>query len=417
MDKFVIRGGKRLEGEVSISGSKNAALPVMAASLLVSGRTVIHNVPRLTDVKTMADVLRVLGAKVHRENTDLVIDTSSADYYEAPYQLVRTMRASVVVMGPLLGRGGMARVSRPGGCAIGPRLLDQHLKGLAALGIEIREDHGYLDARSKRLKGAEIYLDEASVTATENILMASVKAKGKTTIANAAREPHVRDLADFLKKMGAKIEGAGENVITVEGVDDLEPAEFTVSPDYTEAGTFMVAVAITAGDAFLKGAVWELSESAIAKLQESGVEISRETDGVRVRAQGRPKPVDVKTFPFPGFPTDLQPQMTSLLSIAQGTSIITETMYENRFTHIPELMRMGASIRIEGRNAVVQGVNGLWGATVMASDIRAGAALVLAGLGAEGETHVRRIYHVDRGYESIEKKIRGLGGEIERVEE
>lgn len=417
MEKFIIHGGQRLEGQVRVGGSKNATLPVMAASLLASGRTVLHNVPHLTDVKTMAHVLRVLGAKVYREDTDLTIDTSSADYYEAPYELVKTMRASILVMGSLLGRGGRARVSRPGGCAIGPRLLDQHLKGLSALGVDITEDQGYLNLRAKKLRGNQIYLDEASVTATENVLMTAVRAKGETTISNAAREPHVCDLGEFLSKMGARIGGIGSDVLVVKGVEELQPVEFTISPDYVEAGTFMVATAVVGGETQLQGAVPQYSKSEMAKLEECGVEVLEETDGVRVKAEGRPRPVAVKTLPFPGFPTDLQPQMTSLLSLAQGTSIVTETMYENRFTHVPELQRMGASIRIEGRNAIIDGVKGLGGAKVMASDIRAGAALVLAGLAAEGVTEVLRIYHIDRGYESFEKKLRGVGAGIERLEE
>lgn len=417
MEKFIIQGGKRLEGEVEIGGAKNAALPIMAASLLGSGRTVIRNVPQLTDVKTMANVLRVLGAKVIRDDGDLTVDTSAVDYFEAPYELVKTMRASVLVMGPLLGRAGRARVSRPGGCAIGPRLLDQHLKGLTVLGVQMSEDRGYLDAKAKDLKGAEICLDEASVTATENILMAAVKADGVTTIINAAREPHVCDLARFLNEMGGRVEGAGSNVMTITGVEELRPAEFRISPDYVEAGTFMIAAAMTGGNLLLKGAVWDFSKSEIRKLQEAGVEVAREGNGIRTVGEGRVQAVDVKTFPFPGFPTDLQPQMTSLLATAQGTSLITETMYENRFTHIPELMRMGASIRVEGRNAVVQGVGRLWGANVMASDIRAGAALILAGLATDSETHVSRIYHIDRGYERIEEKLKKVGAAIERVEE
>ncbi len=417
MEKFVIQGGKKLEGTVRMSGSKNAALPVMAASLLTYGKTVLKNIPNLSDVRTMANLLRVLGAKVYRDGKILTIDTSSADHFDAPYELVKTMRASVVVMGPLLARLGRARISRPGGCTLGLRSLDQHLKGFRALGVKIEEDHGYLESSVNGLRGSEIYFDEASVTGTENVVMAAVKAKGKTTLLNAAREPHVVDLLRFLQKMGAKIEGIGNDLLTIEGVKDLHPVEFTISPDYIEADTFLIAGSITGGDLLIEGADWNASRLEIAKLHEAGVEITREGRGIRVRSPSRPKHTDIKTLPYPGFPTDLQPQMTGLLSLAEGTSVIAETMYENRYTHIPELQRMGASLRMEGRNVIVEGVEKLSGAKVMASDIRAGAALVLAGLAAEGETHISRIYHIDRGYENFDEKLKGLGAEILREEE
>jgi UDP-N-acetylglucosamine 1-carboxyvinyltransferase len=417
MEKFIIRGGKKLKGSVKVSGSKNAALPLMAASLLPSGTTVLKNVPRLSDVKTMADLLRVLGAKVYWDGDTLTIDTSTADHYEAPYELVKTMRASVVVMGPLLARMGRSRVSRPGGCTLGLRPLDQHLKGFRALGVEIVEEHGFLDASVKSLQGKKIYFDEASVTATENVVMAAVKAKGKTTLLNAAREPHVVDLLLFLKKMGAKIDGVGSDLLTIEGVEELHPVEYTISHDYIEADTFLIAGAITEGDILVEGADWKSSQFEIAKLEEVGVELKKDTKGIRITKPCQLQHADIKTLPYPGFPTDLQPQMTSLLSLAEGTSVIAETMYENRNTHVAELQRMGASIRMEDRNIVVEGVEELSGAMVMASDIRAGAALVLAGLAAQGETHVSRIYHIDRGYDNFEEKLKGIGAEIVRVEE
>ena len=417
MEKYIIQGGKRLEGTVRVSGSKNAALPLMAASLLASGTTVLKNVPRLSDIKTMADLLRIIGAKVYLEGNTLTIDTSTADYHEVPYELVKTMRASIVVMGPLLARLGRARVSRPGGCTLGLRPLDQHLKGFRALGVKIEEVHGYLNATVNGLRGGEIYFDEASVTGTENVVMAAVKAKGKTVLINVAREPHVLDLLRFLQRMGAKIEGIGSDLLTIEGVEKLQPIEYVISPDYIEADTFLIAGAITGGDILVEGSDWNASRFEIAKLQEAGIEVLRDDKGIRVKASSRPRPVDIKTLPFPGFPTDLQPQMTSLLTLAVGTSVIAETMYENRYTHIPELQRMGASIRKEDRNIVVEGVEKLSGAKVMASDIRAGAALVLAGLAAEGETHISRIYHLYRGYEAFSEKLRGLGAEIKKEEE
>ncbi len=417
MEKFVIKGGKKLEGTVRAGGSKNAALPIMAASLLVRGKTQLANVPSLKDVRTMSDVLRVIGAKVYQEDGRLLIDTTTCDHPEAPYELVKTMRASILVMGPLATAMLQAKISKPGGCAIGLRPVDQHIKGLKALGARVDESHGYFDIKADGLKGAEIYMDEPSVTATENIIMAASKAKGKTIIHNAAREPHVVDLVNFLNKMGAKITNGGSDVVVIEGVDELHPVSYSVCHDQIEADTFMIAAAMTSGNVLVDKMSVETSASEIAKLREMGVAVETEGDGLRVTREGRLTASYVKTLPYPGFPTDLQPQITSLLAIADGTSMITEGMYENRFTHVPELQRMGANIRIEGRNATVDGVEKLSGAMVMSSDIRAGAALVLAGLAAEGETHVSRIYHVDRGYERIEKKLRLLGADIERVEE
>ncbi|MFQ5905726.1 MAG: UDP-N-acetylglucosamine 1-carboxyvinyltransferase [bacterium] len=417
MEKFIIKGGKRLQGSVSAGGSKNAALPIIAASLLVRGKTELSNVPSLKDVRTMCDVLRVVGAKVYSENDRLLIDTSTCDHPAAPYELVKTMRASILVMGPLTASMSKARISKPGGCAIGLRPVDQHLKGIRALGAQVDESHGYFDIKADRLKGAEIYMDEPSVTATENIVMAASMAEGKTIIHNAAREPHVVDLMNFLNKMGAKIENVGSDVLILEGVEELHPVRYSICPDQIEADTFMVAAAITSGDVLIKNCSVEVSASEVAKLREMGVSVEKEEGGVRVVSEGNLNASYVKTLPYPGFPTDLQPQITSLLTVARGTSMITEGMYEKRFTHVPELQRMGADIKIEGRNAIVNGVTRLGGAMVMASDIRAGAALVLAGLAAEGETHISRIYHIDRGYDHIEKKFELLGGDIKRVEE
>jgi UDP-N-acetylglucosamine 1-carboxyvinyltransferase len=417
MEKFVIRGGKRLEGTAKIGGSKNAALPIMAASLLVRGKTELRNVPYLKDVRTMGDVLRVIGAKVYFEDHKLLIDTTTCDHPEAPYELVKTMRASILVMGPLVAGMSKARISKPGGCAIGLRPVDQHLKGMRALNANVEESHGYFDIESNGLKGGEIYMDEPSVTATENIMMAASMARGKTVIHNAAREPHVVDLANFLNEMGAKVENIGSDVLVIEGVRELHPVSYDVCADQIEADTFMIAAAITSGDVLVESGSIDISASEIAKLKEMGVTVESEGGGVRVVSDGKLKGSYVKTLPYPGFPTDLQPQITSLLTVASGTSMITEGMYENRFTHVPELQRMGADIGVEGRNATVNGVKRLSGAMVMASDIRAGAALVLAGLAAEGETHVSRVYHIDRGYEHIENKLRLLGADIERVNE
>jgi len=414
MDKFVITGGVPLKGELTISGSKNACLPIMAATLLAPGKTVLHHVPTLRDVQTMANVLRVIGAKIYKEEHTLTIDTESCDHPEAPYELVSTMRASFLVTGPLIARMGKAKISRPGGCTIGPRPIDEHLRSFKALGAKICEEHGYVYCEANTLKGKDVILNEQSVTATENIIMAATLATGTTTIINGAKEPHVRALIDFLKKTGAKID-IGAETIMVEGVQKLHPIEYTIPPDYIEQDTFMIATGLTKGDIFLKGASWEDSSSEIAKLKEAGLEIKKDPNGIRVNGDKRIKGIDLKTAPYPGFPTDIQPQMCALLSIASGTSVVTETMYVNRFTHVPELQRMGAKIKIDGRDAVIQGVEKLTGANVMASDIRAGASLLLAGLAADGFTEISRIYHIDRGYERIEEKIKEVGGNIERV--
>ncbi|HID93298.1 MAG TPA: UDP-N-acetylglucosamine 1-carboxyvinyltransferase [bacterium (Candidatus Stahlbacteria)] len=414
MEKFVITGGVPLKGEVTISGAKNACLPIMAATLLAPGKTVLHNVPILKDVQTMANVLRVIGAKIYREDHTLIIDTESCDHPEAPYELVSTMRASFLVAGPLIARMGKAKISRPGGCTIGPRPIDEHLRGFKALGAEIFEEHGYVYCKVKSLKGSDIILNEQSVTATENIIMVATLAAGTTIIINGAKEPHVRALIDFLRKAGAKIYIDAEAIV-VEGVKKLHPIEYTIPPDYIEADTFMIAAGLTKGDIFLRGASWEDSSSEIAKLEETGLEIRKDSNGIRAKGSKIIKSVDLKTAPYPGFPTDLQPQMCALLSIASGTSVVTETMYRNRFTHVPELQRMRANIKIDGRDAIIQGVTKLTGANVTASDIRAGASLLLAGLAADSQTEISRIYHIDRGYERIEEKIKGIGGKIERV--
>ncbi|MDI6840396.1 MAG: UDP-N-acetylglucosamine 1-carboxyvinyltransferase [bacterium] len=414
MKKFVIEGGRPLKGKVAISGSKNACLPIMAATLLAPGEYIIHNVPILGDIRTMMKILEVIGAKTKLKDHTLIVDTKVVTNPDAPYELVSTMRASFLVTGALISRLGKARVARPGGCAIGPRPIDEHLRGFRALGVKIDEKHGYINANVESLKGAKIYLNERSVTATENILLASVMAEGETYIINAAREPHVMELIKFLNLMGAKIRYK-DDVITVDGVSKLHSTEYRVSPDYNEAGTFMIAVAITGGDVFLQDARWEDSISEISKLQEIGCEIKSETNGIRVKRRDTLKPCDIKTAPYPGFPTDLQPQITSLLTIADGISIVTETMYENRFNHIPELKRMGAKIELDERSAIINGVSNLFGAKVMASDIRAGAALVIAGLAGEGITEVSRVYHIDRGYEKLETKLSSIGAEIKRV--
>jgi UDP-N-acetylglucosamine 1-carboxyvinyltransferase len=418
MDKIVIRGGQRLGGEVQVSGAKNAALPLLASALLPTGASTFQNVPLLNDVSTMGKLLRRLGCEVEGQRTVTVgSPDQSRVSCEAPYDLVKTMRASVLVLGPLLARYGRARVSLPGGCAIGARPIDVHLKGLEAMGAHITLEHGYVDARAERLRGANIVCDVASVTGTENLIMAASLAQGRTVIENAAREPEVEELAVVLNKMGARIQGAGTAIIQIEGVNQLHPIEHTILPDRIEAGTFMVAAAITRGDVLIKDTRPEHLDAVMAKLRSAGVTVTVEDGGVRVRGGGDLRPVDITTQPHPGFPTDMQAQFMVLAARARGQSIIKETIFENRFMHVPELGRMGADIHTDGRVAVIRGVERLSGATVMATDLRASASLVLAGLVAEGTTEVLRVYHIDRGYERIEKKLRGLGADIERVKE
>jgi len=416
LQKIVIRGGARLAGEVRVSGSKNAALPILASSLLARGRSIYRNVPALGDVHTMGRLLERLGAGYHEPQRGTAhVDTSTINEYEAPYDLVKTMRASVLVLGPLVARYGQARVSLPGGCAIGARPIDQHLKGLAAMGARIDLEHGYVNARARRLRGATIVFDMVTVTGTENLMMAAALAKGRTTLENAAREPEVEELARVLNKMGAKIRGAGSSLITVEGVEELHPIEHAVVPDRIEAGTLLVAAAITRGDVLVRDCLPEHMEAVIAKLRAAGVEVTAEGDGIRVRGKSEFKPADISTQPFPGFPTDMQAQFMVLMTRAQGQSVLSETIFENRYMHVPELQRMGADILVEGRTAIVRGPTKLTGATVMATDLRASACLVLAGLIADGKTEILRIYHLDRGYDRLDKKLRALGADVRRA--
>lgn len=415
MDKIVIHGGKPLHGEIRVNGAKNAALLIQCAALLGDTTTTLRHVPRLSDVRTMARLLRSLGCEVEGDRT-LSIDPSgvASGSLEAPYDLVKTMRASVTVMGPLLARYGRARVSLPGGCAIGARPIDQHLKGLAALGADIDLRHGYVELTAKRLHGASVVFDTVTVGGTQNVMMAAALAKGRSQLENVAREPEVQELARFLNKMGAKISGAGTPVIEVEGVDNLAGIDHAVLPDRIEAGTFAVGAAITGGEVMLRDAPVDDMHAVIAKLQEAGALCSVEPDGLRVSGPDELRPVDVTTRPYPGFPTDMQAQLMVLATQAHGHSLITETIFENRFMHVPELSRMGADIAVNGNAAVVSGRTPLGGATVMATDLRASASLVLAGLVAEGETEVRRVYHLDRGYEAIEERLGPLGAQIQR---
>jgi UDP-N-acetylglucosamine 1-carboxyvinyltransferase len=416
LQKIVIRGGARLEGEVRVSGSKNAALPIMASSLLAQGRSIYKNVPGLGDVRTMGRLLARLGAGFESPGAGVAhVDTSTIREHEAPYELVKTMRASVLVLGPLVARHGRARVSLPGGCAIGARPIDQHLKGLAAMGARIDLEHGYVNARARRLRGATIVFDVVTVTGTENLMMAAALARGRTTLENAAREPEVEELARVLNKMGAKIRGAGTALITVEGVDELQPVEHAIIPDRIEAGTLLVAGAITRGNVLLRDCLPEHLDAVIAKLRAAGAEVSADGDGIRVRGKAEFKPADISTQPFPGFPTDMQAQFMVLMTRARGQSVLSETIFENRYMHVPELQRMGADIVVEGRTAIVRGPTRLTGATVMATDLRASACLVLAGLIADGKTDVLRIYHLDRGYDRLDRKLRALGADVRRA--
>jgi len=415
VDKLVIRGGKRLKGVVEISGAKNAALPIIAASLLTSGLSIISRVPNLRDVHTVGQLIKHLGAEFSYKDKKAVINTRRIRVLEAPYELVRTMRASVLVLGPLVARFGKAKVSLPGGCAIGARPINLHLMGLEKMGAKIELESGYVIAKAKRLKGASIYLDIPTVTGTENLMMAATLAKGRTILENAAREPEIVDLANALISMGAKIEGAGGSVIQIEGVDELRPLNYAVIPDRIEAGTFMTIAGITGGDIIIKGCRQEHLDAPIMKLRETGITFEYVKEGMRVIGPSRPKAVDVKTMVYPGFPTDMQAQFMALMSIAEGTSIINETIFENRFMHVAELRRMGANITVEGSTATVKGIKRLKGAPLMATDLRASASLVVAALAAEGETIIHRIYHLDRGYEKIEEKLPRIGAHIKRV--
>ncbi|WP_075309809.1 UDP-N-acetylglucosamine 1-carboxyvinyltransferase [Bacillus wiedmannii] len=419
MEKIIVRGGKRLNGTVRVEGAKNAVLPIIAAALLASdGKNVLSEVPVLSDVYTINEVLRHLNAEVVFENNQVTIDASKELNIEAPFEYVRKMRASVQVMGPLLARNGRARIALPGGCAIGSRPIDQHLKGFEAMGAKVQVGNGFVEAYVEgELKGAKIYLDFPSVGATENIMSAATLAKGTTILENAAKEPEIVDLANFLNAMGAKVRGAGTGTIRIEGVDKLYGGNHSIIPDIIEAGTFMVAAAITGGDILIENAVPEHLRSITAKMEEMGVKVIEENEGVRVIGPDKLKAVDIKTMPHPGFPTDMQSQMMALLLQADGTSMITETVFENRFMHVEEFRRMNADIKIEGRSVIMNGPNSLQGAEVGATDLRAAAALILAGLVSEGYTRVTELKHLDRGYVDFHKKLAALGATIERVNE
>jgi len=415
MDRLRITGGQRLKGEVEISGAKNAALPVLAATLLAPGKYDISRVPALKDVLTMGRLLSNMGARFAHSGQQATLDTSGVNNPEAPYDLVKTMRASVLVLCPLVARYGKARVSLPGGCAIGARPINLHVAGLEKMGARISLDEGYVTATAKRLKGARIYLDIPTVTGTENLMMAAALAKGTTLIENAAMEPEVTDLAKLLTSMGARIKGAGQRVIEIEGVDELRPAGHEVIADRIEAGTFMSAAAITGGEVTLKGIDPAHLESVIEKLRETGTEFQHTKSGIKVTGPRRPVSCDIRTMPYPGFPTDMQAQFMALMTVSKGTSVINEQIFENRFMHVAELRRMGANIQVSSGVATVKGIASLKGADVMATDLRASASLVVAALKAEGKTTIHRIYHLDRGYEHIEDKLKGLGASVERL--
>ncbi|MES2958342.1 MAG: UDP-N-acetylglucosamine 1-carboxyvinyltransferase [Pseudomonadota bacterium] len=420
MDKLLIRGGRRLQGEVSIAGAKNAALPELTATLLTAEPMTLGNVPRLQDVATMLKLLRNMGVAAERQAEapdQVTLDASAVSTPEAPYELVKTMRASILVLGPLLARFGRAKVSLPGGCAIGSRPVDQHIKGLQAMGAEITVEHGYIVASARRLKGARITTDMVTVTGSENLLMAATLADGETVLENAAQEPEVTDLAELLIAMGAQIEGQGTSRIRIQGVPALRAPKggHRIIPDRIETGTFLCAVAAAGGDVTLRGTRADHLDALIDKLREAGATIEAGTDWIRVRAAGRPRAVGFRTSEYPAFPTDMQAQLMAVNCIAEGSAVINETIFENRFMHVNELVRLGARIEVDGHTAVVRGVPQLSGATVMATDLRASASLVIAGLVAEGQTQVERIYHLDRGYDRMEAKLRAIGADIERV--
>lgn len=416
MDKFVIQGGFSLNGEVQISGAKNAALPILCTAILAEAPLKLSHVPYLHDVSTMLKLISHMGVKATYDgDNSLTLDGSHIHTQEAPYEMVKTMRASILVLGPLLARFGYARVSLPGGCAIGSRPVDLHIKGLQAMGAEIHIEHGYIEARVARLKGARIFMDLVTVTGTENLMMAAALADGTTLLENAAREPEVVDMAECLVKMGARIEGAGTDVITVHGVERLNGAKHSIVCDRIEAGTYMVAAAMTGGSIKLNNARADLLEAVIDKLIEAGVNVRNDTNTITVESSGKLKSVNIRTAPHPAFPTDMQAQFMAMNTVADGVAKVTETIFENRFMHVQELQRLGAAIEVEGNSAIVRGVDYLDSATVMATDLRASASLVLAGLVARGETTVERIYHIDRGYECIEEKLTKLGAKITRV--
>jgi len=416
LSKFIITGGKPLEGTITVSGAKNAVLPIIAASLLCAEPIQLDDAPDLLDVNVMNQIISALGATVERNGSTLKIHARDIDCIEAPYDLVSQMRASIVTMGPLLARNGHVRISHPGGCAIGSRPINLHLKGLEALGAEVVMDHGFLDVSSKGLKGARIYLDYPSVGATQNIMMAAAMAQGTTIIENAAQEPEIVDLATFLNEMGGKVRCAGTSVIHIEGVREFHGATHTVIPDRIEAGSYLLTVAATGGDVLVQNVIADHLKPLIAKMEEAGVHMVEEDDGIRITGEGIYNAVDIKTQVHPGFPTDLQAPFLAFLTRASGTGLITETVFENRFMHVDELKRMGADIKIEGRSAIVQGIQRLNAAPVTATDLRAGAALILAALTADGTTDIREIHHIDRGYEKVEEKLSGLGANIIREE-
>lgn len=415
MDKLLITGGNRLSGEINISGAKNAALPILCAGLLTSGTVQLSNVPHLQDVNTMLKLLRQMGLQVEQEGDRMTLNGSAIDKCEAPYELVKTMRASILVLGPLVARFGEAKVSLPGGCAIGSRPVDQHIKGLQAMGAEITIEAGYIHARAKKLKGTRIVTDMITVTGTENLLMAATLAEGETVLENAAREPEVTDLAHLLVAMGAKIDGIGTDRLVIQGVDSLHGAAHAVIADRIETGTFLCAVAAAGGDVTLKNTRSDILDVALDKLREAGAILTTGEDWIRVQMAARPKAVSFRTTEYPGFPTDMQAQFMALNCIADGSSRVTETIFENRFMHVQELNRLGAAIDIDGHTAVVQGVEKLVGAPVMATDLRASASLVIAALAAQGQTLIDRIYHLDRGYDRMEVKLSAVGANIERV--
>jgi UDP-N-acetylglucosamine 1-carboxyvinyltransferase len=422
VDKIVIEGGHRLQGEVAVSGAKNAALPILISSLLTAERCAYQGVPHLADIRTTLRLLAGLGVAVDRDKWnrgtgDIITSAGQVSDFQAPYDLVKTMRASFLVLGPLVARFGHARVSTPGGCAIGARPVNLHLKGLEAMGAKIEQSHGYVEAKASRLNGAKIYLDLPSVGATENLMMAAALADGITVIENAAKEPEIDDLAHALNKMGAQIDGAGTDIIRVDGVRELHGLTHRVIPDRIETASFVIAGALMGGEVRVTGARPDHLDAFLIKLKEAGVNLETGADNITVTGGRKIKSVDITTLPYPGFPTDLQAQMMVLMALADGVSVVTETIFENRFMHAQELDRMGADIRLEGNRAIVRGVHELSGAPVMASDLRASVALVLAGLAANGKTEVSRVYHLDRGYEQIEKKLSKLGANIVRVKE
>ena len=416
MSKLTITGGKPLEGTITVSGAKNAVLPIIAASLLCAEPIQLDDAPDLLDVNIMNRVILALGAKVERKGSTLYIQAQEIDCIEAPYDLVSQMRASIVTMGPLLARKGHVRISHPGGCAIGSRPINWHLKGLEALGAEVKMDHGFLDVSTKGLKGTRIYLDYPSVGATQNIMMAASMAQGTTLIENAAQEPEIVDLATFLNEMGGKVRGAGTSIIHIEGVREFHGTTHTVIPDRIEAGSFLLLAAATGGDVLVQNVIADHLKPLIAKMEEAGIRMVEEGDGIRIRGDGIYNSVDIKTQVHPGFPTDLQAPFMAFLTRARGTGLITETVFENRFMHVDELKRMGADIKIEGRSAIVQGIQRINAAPVTATDLRAGAALILAALTADGTTDIRGIHHIDRGYEKVEEKLSRLGANITRAD-